>query len=59
MQSRTIKERDKGGLMKVSNWNNYIEYLKDWARQHEEIENEGMSPACYEEFLENESEEQL
>lgn len=43
--------------MKVSNWNNYIEYLKDWARQHEEEENEGMSPVCYEEFLDNESEE--
>lgn len=38
-------------------WNNYIEYLKDWARQHEGQEFEGMSPVCYDEFLDNESEE--
>ena len=44
-------------MSKVSNWNNYIEYLKDWADQHREIENEGMSPACYGEFLYNEGEE--
>lgn len=25
-------------MSKVSNWNNYIEYLKDWADQHREIE---------------------
>lgn len=37
----------------VGHWNNYIEYLKDWANQHSEPENEGMSPACYDEFLEN------
>ena len=43
--------------MKVSHWNNYIEYLKDWARQHEEEENEGMSPVCYDEFLDNEQNE--
>ena len=54
-----------GKLMKViyigdnmnNNWNNYIEYLKVWAEQHKEIENEGMSPVCYDEFLDNESEE--
>ena len=43
-------------MSKVSNWNNYIEYLKDWATQHQEEANEGMSPACYEEFLDNEME---
>lgn len=43
--------------MEAGNWNNYIQYLKDWARQHEDIENEGMSPVCYEEFLDNENEE--
>lgn len=43
--------------MKAGNWNNYIQYLKDWARQHEEQKFEGMSPVCYDEFLDNESEE--
>lgn len=45
-------------MNRVSHWNNYIEYLKDWATQHIEEENEGMSPACYEEFLDNEYEEE-
>lgn len=45
-------------MSRVSHWNNYIEYLKDWATQHIEEENEGMSPACYEEFLDNEYEEE-
>lgn len=39
-------------------WNNYIEYLKDWARQHEEQKFEGMSPICYGEFLDNENEQE-
>lgn len=43
--------------MKVGTWNNYIEYLKDWANQHSDEMCEGMSPACYEEFLDNEYEE--
>lgn len=55
-RKKCIEER-KGDIMKAGNWNNYIEYLKDWARQHEEEENEGMSPVCYDEFLDNESEE--
>lgn len=38
-------------------WSNYIEYLKDWANQHQEPENEGMTPASWEEFLDNENEE--
>jgi len=62
--SETLYSRqDKQGVLRfllvkvdkrAGNWNNYIEYLKDWARQHEEIENDGMSPACYDEFLDNE-----
>lgn len=40
----------------IGHWSNYIEYLKDWARQHEEEEYKGMSPACYDEFLDNEEE---
>lgn len=60
------KKQDKSKVLRfllvkvnkhATNWNNYIEYLKDWARQHEEVENEGMSPACYDEFLDNENEE--
>lgn len=39
------------------NWNNYIEYLLDWANQHRDVENMGMSPASWEEFLDWENEE--
>lgn len=40
-----------------NNWNNYIEYLKVWAEQHKAKEYEGMSPDCYDEFLDNEQNE--
>lgn len=40
-----------------ANWNNYVEYLKDWANQHADPANMRMSPACFEEFMDNEEEE--
>lgn len=44
--------------MNNTSWNNYIEYLIKWAEAHKGIEFEGMSPVCYDEFLENEEEEE-
>lgn len=33
-------------------WKAYIEYLKDWADDHKDGVFEGMSPVCFDEFLE-------
>ena len=41
----------------LSLWDRYLQYLKDWAETHKEIGCEGMSPACYDEFCENDDEE--
>lgn len=41
-----------------TNWDKYIEYLKRWAETHSDNEFEGMSPVCYDEFLDNEEEEE-
>ena len=38
-------------------WEQYIRYLKEWANEHSDDCYEGMSPACYEEWLDNENEE--
>ena len=40
-------------LEKENQWLRYIEYLKSWANDHYGVEYEGMSPACYDEFCEN------
>lgn len=43
--------------LEVNQWDRYLEYLKNWAETHSEIGCEGMSPACYDEFCENDDEE--
>ena len=37
-------------------WERYIKYLIIWAIDHEDIAYEDMSPACYDEFCENDDE---
>lgn len=39
----------------MSYWQRYIAYLKEWAETHSGEEFAGMSPACYDEWLDNES----
>ena len=39
-------------------WKKYIEYLRNWIKEHEAQENEGMSPACYDEWYDNEYQEE-
>ena len=39
----------------MSYWQRYISYLKEWAETHSGEEFTGMSPACYDEWLDNES----
>ena len=34
-------------------WNSYLFYLKSWIDGHRDVENLGMSPACYNEWLDN------
>ena len=41
----------------MGTWQKYIDYLMDWAREHAHPDFQGMSPACYDEWLENEGEE--
>lgn len=38
-------------------WQQYIEYLEDWIAVHNSELCKGMSPACYDEWLDNECEE--
>lgn len=40
-----------------SNWDNYISYLHEWAAEHSNEAYAGMSPVCYDEWLDNECEE--
>lgn len=35
-------------------WARYIAYLKDWADDHADPAYAGMTPACFDEWLENE-----
>lgn len=35
-------------------WKKYIEYLKNWAEEHKDDSFEGMTPASYDEWEENE-----
>lgn len=37
----------------MSVWNKYIEYLKDWADEHKGVEFQGSSPACFDEWYDN------
>lgn len=37
-------------------WTRYIKYLMLWANDHDNYCYEGMSPACYDEFCENDDE---
>ena len=41
----------------MTQWEKYIEYLKQWAEEHKNEENAGMSPACFDEWSDNEAEE--
>lgn len=42
----------------MTDWQKYIKYLKNWAKEHSGEEFEGMSPACYDEFCDNELEDE-
>lgn len=43
----------------ANDWERYIQYLISWAKDHKDEEYKGMSPACYDEFLENDDEDCL
>ena len=36
-------------------WLSYLTYLKKWADEHKDMEFFGQSPACYDEWLDNEA----
>lgn len=38
----------------ASKWQQYISYLQNWANDHESLMFAGNSPACYDEWLDNE-----
>lgn len=38
----------------MSEWEKYIAYLYDWADTHKGEEFQGCSPACYDEWVDNE-----
>lgn len=39
-------------------WRDYVEYLKNWIKEHTEVSYYGMSPVSYSEWLDNEAEEE-
>jgi hypothetical protein len=47
--------------LKVENdlYKRYIKYLRDWYHDHSKPEYEGMEPASFEEFIDNEVKEGL
>ena len=47
MDEKVIKEREK-------EWKGYCKYLHEWASDHAESAYWGMSPACFDEWSENE-----
>lgn len=47
-------ELDLRKSVRKNKWEKYINYLTQWAEQHSEPMFEGMSPACYDEFCDNE-----
>lgn len=38
-------------------WIGYLNYLANWTEEHKHINNYGMSPVCFDEWLDNEAEE--
>ena len=42
----------------MTQWEKYIEYLKQWAEEHSGSEFTGMSPVCFDEWEENENTEE-
>ena len=47
------EENDKKVL-----WNGYIKYLQEWAKESADSKFYGMSPACFDEWLDNEHAEE-
>lgn len=39
-------------------WNKYIQYLRQWVNDHEGMQFAGCSPACFDEWLDNEDEDE-
>ena len=39
----------------MDSWKDYINYLHNWADEHSDEKFSGMSPVCYDEFLDNDS----
>ena len=49
------KEQQKAPDL-ANKWQQYINYLRNWANDHENSMFAGNSPACYDEWLDNEYE---
>ena len=47
-------ELDLREVVRKDKWKKYINYLKEWIEVHSDPMSEGMSPACYDEFCDNE-----
>lgn len=48
------RERDYIATDENDRWSKYINYLIEWAMEHSGVEYDGMSPACYDEWCDNE-----
>ena len=45
------------GQYRRLNWQDYLDYLDKWILEHKDITNCGMSPACFDEWDDNENQE--
>lgn len=52
------KEQQKVSDM-ANKWQQYIDYLREWGMMHENPASAGSSPACYDEWLDNEYGDEL
>lgn len=54
---KALKEMNMTALERYQQllWRDYTKYLKDWADSHSDKTNFGMSPACFDEWEDNEA----
>lgn len=52
-------QSDRDYSSRNDNWSKYLQYLYVWAVEHSDPVFSGCSPACYDEWLDNENEEEL
>lgn len=56
MTEREVLNQQMELVSRQYEWQGYLDYLKEWSENHKKIEFYGMTPACFDEWLDNEYE---